>query len=548
MKKPLLALLLIGVTSVYAQSSKSKSIKIPVPDYATDPLPEGTKTYMARFANTEGSVLPFSEEEFGSTLNFQDIEKHTNDDTAPNLLFALSGIGINDLDLTISRSKANENYSVSVVPSSTAALKMITIVNGVNTHYEEFRVLPRGDVQGAVIPEIIDFSFKEEEKYLVKHGDDQAKGTPYFVQEYLKERLGKNYLSRELAPKIYARYDIRTYVQNEKFYYLKDKKSPELEDETKAQVLSLEEVAASFKTITALRAGKDKLAPFKAYWEAQLGKFDLSAKSDKKLAWGILMNLHNLSIMIEDFEAASKYINQATEMEQKKWITKTAKSTSDKRWARYALNYDKASGERIYGNEYVVDPLLAKHAAKEEVKKSNISYAPGHVIKSDGSKMEGKISMRFSKAESSTSGNIVDISGDNTAKRVSVTYVNEKGKTKNKIFKCKEVAEIVVDGKTFESVNPKKPFLQQEALSMSMLNNTVFMQRIFKSDKISMFKDLTVNDKYYFQIPGVKKAEVASAEFFSACDTLAKKIDNKEFSNTEEDQIKIAKMYAGGCK
>jgi len=546
MKKPLLLLLACCAMSIQAQSLKNENIKVTVPSYAGKPAPESIKTYMGAFAQTEGGVLPFTEEEFQNALNFQGFAKHTDAATAPDLMVLLNGISNEDLSITVARSKANKTYSVNILPKNNTALGLLIMANGESVHYFPLAIKAKADAQGKLIPETFNFSFDEEEKYLIIQGDEHADASPYLVKEYLKKKLQDSYLTNSLVPSIYKGYDLRANNQTENFHYLKDKKVPSLEEETKGNLLELEKVAASMQTLEELRAGKEQYTPFIEFWKDQLSKYDLSNKTGKKAGWGILVNLHKLSLITEDFTGAKEYLDQAIALGHKKWITSGIKKQYEDTWDRYQLNYDAATGNRIYVDAYTVDEKMKTIAKQKAIKDNNISKAEGYVVTKSGEKMEGKISLRFSPQGTSV-GNVVELSGDTTAKRVTVTYVNEKGKTKNKIFKCKEVAEIVIDGKRFASVNPKKPFLEQEAVSMSMLNNTMFMQEIYKSDKITLFKDLTTTDAYYFQIVGVKKAEMASAEFFESCEVLAAQITNEEYSTSEEDQIKIAKTFAEGC-
>ncbi|WP_282048960.1 hypothetical protein [Maribacter aquivivus] len=549
MKKPLLVLFLFGTVSIFGQSTKSKNIKVAIPSYAKKPVPQNVNTYMGAFANSKNAALPFTEEAFKNALKFQNFTKLTDENGTPDFLFALNGLSIKDLNLTISRSKANETYSVSIVPKADAAIGILTMLNGESVHYNRIVVLPKADSQGKVFPVVLDFTFDEEEKYLTFANDEQAKGTPYLVEEYLRVNLGDNFLTETLAPILYEDYDIRSNTEFEKFYFIKDKKTEGLEDETKAKVTDFEEMSTAFTNLEQLRAGKEQLQSYRMYWEEKLATYDLSSKTGKKAGWGLIMNLYNVALMQEDFEAASKYMDMALETEEKKWITKGKKNAFDKHYASYVLNYDKDSGERIYSEGYTVDPILAKIAKKEAIQGNNIDKVSGYVITEDGEKMEGKISMRFSPQEQE-GGNIMDVSGDTTAKRVTVTYVNEKGKTKNASLKCKEVSEIVIEDRIFEPVNPKKGVLKTSDAGLSgfNLNNTIFMERVHSGTGIKLFKDLTGVDTYYFAIDGVKKAETANAEFFASCPALAGRIEGGEFSTSEEDQIKIAKAYSNECK
>jgi len=346
---------------------------------------------------------------------------------------------------------------------------------------------------------------------------------------------------------LYKEYDLRTTDVNGNFYYIKNKKNKALQEETKANIVSLEKVAANFKTLNELRAGKDQLVPFIDFWKKQLSNYDLSDKTGKKIGWGILMNLHKIYLLTEDYNSAGNYMNQMLALEEKKWITKSARNKFNRKKEQYAVNFNTTTGERIYGSPYEVDAIIQKIEKAEAIENNNITKATGYIIDAEGQKLDGKISMRFSPEQQE--GSIISLDGDTTGKRATVTYINEKGKTKNKVFKCKQVKEIFVDGRVFESVTPKKSILDtsDNALGLS-LNNTFFMERIFNSDTIKLFKDLTSTGNYYFITKGAQKAYKADSDVFAGCSSLMQRIKNGEFSNTDEDQIKIATTYSNECK
>ncbi|QWX83841.1 hypothetical protein H0I23_15520 [Cellulophaga sp. HaHaR_3_176] len=546
MKKPLLAICVLLAYNIHAQSVKSTRVDITVPSYALIPAPEGYITYMGAVGNTEGSVLPFTEAEFQNALKLQSFTLSEGENSSPDLFFVVNGVDVGDLNITYKRSKANERYDIEILPKASTSINVLTMAKGEATHISRLSVLPKSDGKGGLVPEIISFSFDESEKYLIIEDEDSVKASPYLVEQYLKRVLGDNFLRKDLVSNIYNKYDNRADITSEKLYYLKDKKNPALQESTEGNLKALEELSKGFTTIDKLRNGKEELNSFSDFWKTQLANYDLSSKDGGKIGWGILMNLVQVSIMQEDYAAAQGFMNQAIDLKEKKWITNSAKSQLDKLFKSYELNYDAASGDKIYGPEFEIDGMLASIAKKSEVKGNNITKETGYILKDDGEKIEGKISMRFSPEESD-GGNIADLSGDTTAKRVTVYYVNEKGKNKSTSLKCKEVSEVFIGDRVFQSVNPKKNFLEQEALSLGMLNNTIFMERVYSSDKIKLFKDLTAVSQYYFEIPGVKKAERASAEFFASCDVLAKRIESEEFTETEEDQIKIAKAYTDSC-
>ncbi len=547
MKRPLIYLLMLGATAVSAQTWKSKSIDVPTPSYAEYPAPEGIHNYTVELANIKGAGVHFTNDDLKRELSLQNFEAHDGSNTTPDLFFAVNGVKVEDIDITVKRSQKQKLYWLSVLPTEKTSISVLTMAKGENVHYQDFRINARLDESKKPIPVSLEISEAEIEKYLIiSEGGNQFKGTPYLVQEYLKEHLGDSFLKNLLVPTIQESYDNRVDLKSKTFYWIKDKKNKALEADTKNNLALLEETMKSLNTLEKLRANHGELKPFKDFWTQQLGNFDVSNKDGKKVSWGILMNLYRLSLMEEDFTAAKNYLDQIVALDYKKWATSTAKSGYKSTTESYAANYDEA-GSQKYAAAYEVDAILAKIAKNDAVKNNNVKDAPGYVLTKDGEKMEGKISLRFSPEEQ-TGGNIVDLSGDTTAKRVYVKYVNEKGKNKTKTYKCKDVAEIVVDNKVYESVTPKKSILDtsDDALGLS-LNNTVFMERIYSSDAIKLYKDLTTTTGFYFGMPNVKKAQKANAEFFASCTVLAERIQNGEFTETEEDQKKIASFYSQNC-
>ncbi len=548
MKKPLFYLLMLGITSVSAQSWKNKPIDVPMPSYAKYVSPEGIKDFAAAPVNVVNAGLPFTEEELKAKLSFQEFDP-VAENGDPDLFFGINGVKPSELDINVKRSKKDEVFYITILPTEDAKISVLTLAKGENTHISDYSVAPNTDTAGKPVAESFEIPFAEIEKYLIikENGDKfKFKGTPYLVHEYLKRVAAKDFLENRLIRDLQKAYDNRVNIDRKTFYAIKNKKNPEIEAETKANLVLLEETFKDINTLEKLRANKSELQPFKDFWTAKLADYDASSKDGKKVTWGILMNLYRLSMMGEDYEGAKNYADQIVAMDYKKWISKAARSDYRDAFSNYNANFN-SSGERNYVTAYKVDPILSKIARKDAAKAQNFKDTPGYVIKKGGERLEGKIAMNFS--QEAQGGSVVSLDGDTTAKRVFVTYVNAKGKTRTTALKCKEVEEIVVDNRTFEPVNPKKSILNGDdgALGLS-LNNTVFMERLYNSDQVKLFKDLTASSEFYFEFPNVKKAQVASEEVFASCGSLAQRIANKEFAKTDEDQKKIAEIYANGCE
>ena len=505
MRKSLLGLLCIATITLSAQTSRSKNVNAPKANYATILSPKGIDSYYAAFANTEKSVLPFSESQFQSSLNFQSLNRIENSDETPGLFFVLNGVKPEDLTTFVNRSKAEELYKVDVYPREQANINVLIMAKGEPTHYFEIPVTAKYNNEAQKVPTTLTFSFEEEAKYLTIVGD-MAKITPYFVQEYLNVHFGENVLLDKIVNQLYDSYDIRTDKANQQFYFIKNKNDVETTNASKAKVEELEKLLANIKSIQELRAIKTNLEEFKTYWSSLLENYNLNEKEGKKMGWGLLMNLHKIAVLQEDFGSARKYINQALGLEEKKGITKNAKRSFDQLLKMYSLNYNQSNGERKYASAYIVDQQLLAIAGQKtsSTNKRDIEKLEGHVVLSNGDKISGKISLSFTAEEPANDG-MMSLNGDVTGKRVKVYYLNKKGKQKVTSYKCKEIKEIVVDERIFEAVNPKKSVITTDGALGLSLNNTVFMERLYKHGTLKLFKDLIGETEYYFKLKGKKK-------------------------------------------
>ena len=132
--------------------------------------------------------------------------------------------------------------------------------------------------------------------------------------------------------------------------------------------------------------------------------------------------------------------------------------------------------------------------------------------------------------------------------------MNEKGKNRSKSYKAKNIQKFVVDGKTYESVFPKKNILDGsvDALELS-LNNALFMELIFETEGAKLYKDQMERKTYFLKIPSEKKSFPVStaknwSKYFETCTAINQKLADQSYEINKTTIIELVKLYNTTCK
>ncbi|WP_047246919.1 hypothetical protein [Maribacter thermophilus] len=337
-----------------AQSLKTKGITVTMPNYANQVAPKDVETYWAELVLGTGEVMNFSNDEFKKELQLEGFRKIKGDE-APDIFVAVSGISVDVLDVKGTIAPADDKtYTIDILPKERASVKLLFYYNEELTQFWEIPILPKADVRGTKIPTTISFPVKEKEKYLDLEGDPVVPDiSAYTIKKYLDIKLGENFL-KKVTGTIKDIYDNHMAKEYQSFYYIKDKKNKALTNETEEQLNNLVSLCdASFSSIKDLRANKQQINAHLDYWKGLLSDYVSPDKKIKKIKWGILMNLYNLSIMTEDFNNAQSYLKKALELDIKSAATKGAKNNLLQQYGGYLENYREDTGERKFSNGYV---------------------------------------------------------------------------------------------------------------------------------------------------------------------------------------------------
>lgn len=560
MKKQLLVILIFSFSLGIAQTFKSKYIKIRVPSYPEKGSVKSLSTISGGIVEKETRALPFTEEEFKNALVFEDKEYSPNAD----MTFAVKGVSVNGIDISVT--KENDNYLVAVIPNAKARIEILLMLkNGQAVHYDFFRVSPRRDINNNPIRETVIIPYSSYKKYFEFGDEDKFWIKPALVEKYLNKRFKEGFLNTDLIPSLLKKYDYGSKVVNNSiFYYVKDKKNNKaLKQESKNKITAFQDLLAKTKTLKDLRANKPELEKYAAYWNNLYEKY----KDEKKVAWAMLVNLHKLSIIMEDKDKAKKYFDAIVALNTKKAYTSLIKKEYENYINSYSFNHD-ASGERSYLENFEVDNTLKKVIAldkkrenvnneKAKEKSHDLKEVIGEVILENGDKLKGRITLLFSESPNQTKDAITLTGGSTAGKLVILDYKNKKGKSKRKKFKYKKVKEVIANNKLYKPVRLESSSLGALVGLMSLSsNNTVLAEEIYFSDKVGIYRD-NRNNKFYVKFPKDKKAKninpknnfiTTISSIFSSCSELDKRINNNEFKENETDLIKMAKFYTESCQ
>lgn len=201
------------------------------------------------------------------------------------------------------------------------------------------------------------------------------------------------------------------------------------------------------------------------------------------------------------------------------------------------------------------------HQEKVEVAKENsvnLYAVKGYVITKNGDKINGDISAVFEPLDLNPQDNNAILKSlnviDKYGKYISITYQNDRGKTRTKEFKAKndiEFCVIIADTKHCFKGMQTKGNAMKKLMNASNLgfNNAYFYKRIYeknghqllvKPDDASIFVIKPKDQSKAFMIDERNASNLSSAlaDYLSACPQLSQDIENEEFNLKNEDNLK----------
>lgn len=364
----------------------------------------------------------------------------------------------------------------------------------------------------------------------------------------------KEKLIEVLISKIRKTFDLRVDHIQTGYTYLKDKKNPGLEEETENSILELEEALKDVKNLNDLTGKSTEIKKFQEFWIKKLEASLVGGKSTAKVSWHITKNLYNTSYLLKDMEGLNSYYEQIIDLNTKKFATAGFKYEHKKNIELLSKHINTINGEIIYADNYKVNPFLAKLDAsikdKKYAKKNDLNKVDGYIVTSDGEKIEGKISLRFSPAEK-TQGNIVDLNAGDPGKKLTLFALNAKGKLKGKNYKTKNIDKFVVKDKIYEPVRVKKGLGSELDISALGLNNSFFMEVLYSNEKFKIYKDLMNLGIYEYKGKDDKKSTKLTDKkletLFGGCDQTKKFINKQDFKYVDAVIFNLGKLYSESC-
>lgn len=115
------------------QKTKNKRVTIPEISFPELSLVEGIDTYSVEVMNkpneSYGAITK------GEILSLLDLQSFKIDKDAPKVFFGIKGISDEQLTVNAKLDKSKDIYSLSILPKLGTTIKIISIIDGVSTHY-----------------------------------------------------------------------------------------------------------------------------------------------------------------------------------------------------------------------------------------------------------------------------------------------------------------------------------------------------------------------------------------------------------------------------
>lgn len=171
----------------------------------------------------------------------------------------------------------------------------------------------------------------------------------------------------------------------------------------------------------------------------------------------------------------------------------------------HQINDKKRTASAAQGEQKKSEYLKAKEDS------NNIYGAPGYVLSEKGDRIEGDVSVKWTDIPAPGDwDNVVSIGGEDTGKKVSVRYLNKKGKTRYKTFSSKDEERFCVtqDGEEQcylgAKIKGKGLELAAGAVSSLSFDTSEYYKIVKEDDKLYILQDVD-NGAYSIKIKKKKK-------------------------------------------
>lgn len=578
MKKSLLlafVIALIFTPQVSGQSFSSKMVKTKKIAFPKKTLPEDFKSYTIN--NSSGSYL--SKEEIAAILDFQSFDY--TDGGAQFVIQCNASDPMITKTLSKTTKDGKEGYSFSV--KTTMALGVV-VTNPDQTksiYSAQYRLKNPAEVQTTAVaintkPEDLNH---EESQFVTEDKIGQfftfsEDGKKFWMANSYQKRFLGIQLKRLLEVAkfdLQRKLDLRVDPDLRRYYVLNKIEEEAKSDELK---LTLENIYENTNTLEDFLNLKGKLDELLAFNQAIINKYDASDKKQAKVIWASTYNQALLLNTLCQFDKAKEFSNKSITFKIRGAVSKDQFNNILNTKDGYNRTYD-AQGNRkpvevVYKNLKTVDATKGsaapKNTKKEEVK---IDKLAGHIINEKGEKeLEGVIYIEFAgnrtKKELDLDTNtMVEVPSTDYGKKMVFVY-DKKGKTKDKTIKAKDLYSFYVnDTKEYYEGFGTAKTAAEKLVGMASLSFGNHKFYLIKHDagKVKLYEDKTekfdglilklTKEEKGIKIPsdmGTKKFYSKMDDFYGKCKELKERIKQGEFSNTEEDHIKMADLYSSCVK
>ena len=212
------------------------------------------------------------------------------------------------------------------------------------------------------------------------------------------------------------------------------------------------------------------------------------------------------------------------------------------------------------------DALLKEKIKLAKERSQNVYNRNGYVIDEKGVRYDGIITAQFEMLDVNQTGNnqVVDAI-DNYGKKVTVKYLNEKGKERSITLAAKDNTVFFVknaDGTEtgYYGMKVKGDAMKKLSNAMSLgFNNAYFYKLLYSSKENLVLVDPIENERYVIKLKSKESGQMIDkrnnknlsselAEYLSACPSLSKEIKAEAFDLKIQDNLNTIVNEFNDCK
>ena len=541
MKKPLLALAVILLTTVLCQAQKvdldRKYIKVKYTNLPTQPiLDENFRTYAVSSNNSK----------VANKIKIYGFEKLNKEGTV-NIDVNIGAMIIDNVEIK-KREVVNKDKEGNITSTERYYTPVITYTTKGSYKTENSLGKPHSYSLGGKN------THKGSEYSSYSKASNYFKNNKYSLKSKFRNEFIKNSIY-QINKTLNRLHGYEPSVYNELFWILDSKKNSDYDGHKKA-LANIKELLGKISHDESLDAIKPNLQPIVDYFMSVVPKYPEDKRKHRKMKYASYYNIGRLYYHFDMPDKAIEYANKVIENDYDKGDGKRLIKHSERLKELFEINKLTSrhfpvetvdNSDAIEAEEVVAAETPAKEIAKDK-------FIEAVFINADASKIEGKIKLKLTDNVDLSSLDLTNYFKN----AVKIMTLDDNDEVKSKNYFAKEKVSFVANGTTYEAV---KFTPNSEAESQGNVINLDgakyhFVKVLYKSDKLSLYK---YKKELILKKAGDKKGRSTSSLAYTIgfkkklsklvvdCPELAKLAKEGSFSNNEDSLLAFVQEYNDSC-